>query len=202
MPGLVRVANQADAGPIAASLARAFYDDPVMEFLIPEEASRQRRVGVFFEVALTIQHLPQGSVYTDTDRAGGAMWDPPGHWKMRFGQILRGSPKMITAFGRKVPRALRVLSTIEREHPRAPHWYLAVLGTDPVHQGKGVGSSLLAPVLDRCDHDGTGAYLESSKHSNIAFYRRHGFEVTGEIVLPGGPTVWPMWRDPRPPEDG
>jgi hypothetical protein len=202
MPGLVRVANQADAGPIAASLARAFYDDPVMEFLIPEEASRQRRVGVFFEVALTIQHLPQGSVYTDTDRAGGAMWDPPGHWKMRFGQILRGSPKMITAFGRKVPRALRVLSTIEREHPRAPHWYLAVLGTDPVHQGKGVGSSLLAPVLDRCDQDGTGAYLESSKHSNIAFYRRHGFEVTGEIVLPGGPTVWPMWRDPRPPEDG
>jgi hypothetical protein len=202
MPGLVRVANQADAGPMAASLARAFYDDPVMEFLIPEEASRQRRVGIFFEVALSIQHLPHGSSYTDTDRAGGALWDPPGHWKMRTGQILRGSPKMIAAFGRKVPRALRVLSTIEREHPRAPHWYLAVLGTDPVHQGKGIGSSLLAPILDRCDQDGTGAYLESSKHSNIAFYRRHGFEVTGEIALPGGPTVWPMWREPRPPDDG
>jgi ribosomal protein S18 acetylase RimI-like enzyme len=202
MPGAVRVANRADVGPIAASLARAFYDDPVMEFLIPEESSRQRRVGQFFEVALSIQHLPHGSSYTDTDRAGGALWDPPGHWKMRVGQILRGSPTMIAAFGRKVPRALRVLSTIERHHPRTPHWYLAILGTDPVHQGKGIGSSLLAPILDRCDHDGTGAYLESSKHSNIAFYRRHGFEVTGEIALPGGPTVWPMWRDPRPPDEG
>ena len=79
--------------------------------------------------------------YTDTDRAGGALWDPPGHWKLRFGQILRGSPKMIAAFGLKVPRALRVLSTIERQHPRTPHWYLAVLGTDPIHQGKGIGSA-------------------------------------------------------------
>ena len=59
-----------------------------------------------------------------------------------------------------------------------------MLGTDPIHQGKGIGSALLAPVLDRCDRDGIGAYLESSKQSNIAFYRRHRFEVTGEIVLP------------------
>ncbi len=201
MPGQIRVANRADAGPLAASLARAFYDDPVMEFLIPDEPSRRRRVGEFFEVALTIQHLPHGATFTDTDLAGGALWDPPGHWKMRFGQILRGSRKMVSAFGLKVPRALRVLSTIERQHPRTPHWYLAVLGTDPIHQGKGIGSALLAPILSRCDHEGTGAYLESSKRSNIAFYRRHGFEVTGEIVLPGGPTVWPMWRDPRPPDE-
>ncbi len=91
-----------------------------------------------------------------------------------------------------------MVSTIERQHPRTPHWYLAVLGTDPIHQGKGIGSALLAPILDRCDREGIGAYLESSKQSNIAFYRRHRFEVTGEIVLPGGPPVWPMWRDPGP----
>jgi ribosomal protein S18 acetylase RimI-like enzyme len=89
---------------------------------------------------------------------------------------------------------------VERLHPKGPpHWYLGVLGTRKKAQGRGVGSSLLAPVLDRCDDEGIPAYLESSKHSNIAFYRRHGFEVTGEIPLPfGGPSVWSMWRDPRP----
>ncbi len=29
------------------------------------------------------------------------------------------------------------------------------------------------------------------------FYRRHGFEVVGEVTFPSGPTIWPMWRDPR-----
>ena len=94
--------------------------------------------------------------------------------------------------------ATRTLSAIEKRHPKdPPHYYLAILGTDPDHQGKGIGSSLLRPVLDICDHDGVGAYLESSKESNIAFYARHGFELTGEVRLPGGPLVWPMWREPR-----
>jgi GNAT superfamily N-acetyltransferase len=199
MPGPIRVADRGDTAPIAASLARAFFDDPVMMFLIPDEASRRRRVASFFATAFAVQHEPHGACFTDTDRAGAALWDPPGHWRMGVGQILRGTPKLVNAFRMHVPRALRVLSTIERQHPTEDHWYLAILGTDPVHQGKGIGSALLQPILDRCDRDGTPAYLESSKHSNIAFYRRHGFVVTSEIPLPGGPTVWPMWRDPRPP---
>ena len=50
------------------------------------------------------------------------------------------------------------------------------------------------------DAEGLPAYLESSKESNLAFYGRHGFEVTGEIRTPrAGPTLWLMWRGARPP---
>jgi hypothetical protein len=51
--------------------------------------------------------------------------------------------------------------------------------------------------LDRCDAEGAPAYLESSNADNIPYYNRYGFDVTGEIVIPDGPSLWPMWRQPR-----
>ncbi|MDP1821280.1 MAG: GNAT family N-acetyltransferase [Acidimicrobiales bacterium] len=90
---------------------------------------------------------------------------------------------------------------MEKAHRRHPeHYYLSVLGTAPDRQGEGVGSALMAPVVARCDEEGIGAYLESSKEANIPFYRRHGFEVVEELQLPSGPGLWPMWRDPRAPQ--
>ncbi|MGE4363035.1 MAG: GNAT family N-acetyltransferase, partial [Mycolicibacterium sp.] len=33
--------------------------------------------------------------------------------------------------------------------------------------------------------------------SNVPYYLRFGFEVTGELTIPGGgPTMWQMWRRP------
>ena len=124
----------------------------------------------------------------------------PDKWKTG-GLELMGQIPLLFAMGvGNAPRALGVLSKMEKIHPEQPHWYLAVLGTATEHQGRGVGSALMKPVLDTCDDEGIPAYLESSKEANIPFYRRHGFEVKGEITIKDGPTLWPMWRDPQPSE--
>jgi hypothetical protein len=52
-------------------------------------------------------------------------------------------------------------------------------------------------VLEECDRDGVGAYLESSKERNVDYYARFGFRVTEEVRLPRGPRMWLMWRDAR-----
>jgi ribosomal protein S18 acetylase RimI-like enzyme len=78
-----------------------------------------------------------------------------------------------------------------------PHWYLFILGTEQAAQGRGLGSALLAQMLARVDADRMPAYLESSNERNLAWYGRHGFEVTSELAIPGGPRIWPMWREPR-----
>jgi hypothetical protein len=59
-----------------------------------------------------------------------------------------------------------------------------------------LGSALLAHALTRVDADGLPAYLESSSERNLALYG-HGFEVSSEVAIPGGPRVWPMWREPQ-----
>jgi GNAT superfamily N-acetyltransferase len=191
-------ATSADLPALTEALADAFWDDPVMAWILRDEDSRARRLAQLFSVQLRAHYLRLDTVWTTPDRAGGALWAPPGHAIIPPTTILRYLPDMIRALGRHSIRAVRTLDHVERLHPKEPHWYLGVLGTRTAAQGQGIGSSLLAPVLDRCDTEGIAAYLESSKHANIAFYGRHGFEVTGEIALPfGGPTVWPMWRNPR-----
>ena len=67
----------------------------------------------------------------------------------------------------------------------------------PDRQDAGLGAAVLAPVLDRCDAEGVHAYLESSNPRNLPFYRRLGFVAAGEIPLPGGPSLIPMWREPH-----
>ena len=67
------------------------------------------------------------------------------------------------------------------------------------HRGRGIGAALLAPVLDLCDEEGLPAYLESSKDSNVPYYRRFAFDVTTPFTLKGGPTLHFMWRDPEVP---
>ena len=67
----------------------------------------------------------------------------------------------------------------------------------PGRQGQGVGAALLRPMLERCDARREPAYLESSNERNLTFYRRHGFDITGEVVTHLGPKAWLMWREPR-----
>lgn len=196
MAETVRKAAPIDISAITDVLQQAFFDDPVMCYLFPDPQSRRWRSAKMFHTQLCAHHLPLNTVWTTANVSGAALWSPPQRWLLAPRTLVRNGLPLLRAFGRGLPRAMRALATVERAHPREPHWYLATLGTAPVHQGRGVGSALLAPVLTRCDHEGLPAYLESSKEANISFYARFGFEVTSELALPDGPTLWTMWRPP------
>jgi GNAT superfamily N-acetyltransferase len=68
----------------------------------------------------------------------------------------------------------------------------------PDHQGRGLGSALLANRLSELHRRGVPAYLEATNRRNLALYLHHGFTVTGTIHIPdGGPTLYRMWREAR-----
>jgi ribosomal protein S18 acetylase RimI-like enzyme len=199
-PPPIRRATEADIPALAQTLARAFIDDPVATWACASPRLRPLMLERFHGARM--RHLlPHAEVWTTDSLSAAAVWAPPGAWKNTPRQDLELARCLI--YPRLLPRLPLVVSGmlgIERRHPRErpPHFYLAVLGTDPSAQGQGHGSAALAGVLSTCDADGVGAYLESSKESNIDFYSRHGFRVIGELKLPRGPMMWPMWREPRP----
>ncbi len=190
----VRVATTDDRPALGGVLAGAFEDDPVWRHLVPRR-DRWRAAPSFF--AATIGHpTERGEVYTTTGREGAAVWSAPGRWKVKPTEEVSVAGPAVRLFGTGLVRAMRFLTTLEKAHPPEPHWYLAILATDPDHQGHGVGSALLAPVLERCDVEGLPAYLESTRESTVAFYARHGFTVTEPLTIADGPTLYPMWREP------
>jgi len=195
----VRRANAADLPELARMLSRAFFDDPVAEWACRADALRPRMLERF-QGTRARQLLRHEEVWTTAQLTCAALWAPPERWKttVREDLAIMGCMAHPRLWWRS-PLVGSGMLSLEARHPNGPpHYYLAVLGTDPAHQGQGLGSALMAPVLERCDADGVGAFLESSKERNIDFYARHGFRVTDELRLPRGPTMWQMWRDPRP----
>jgi len=196
----VRAATPDELGSLAAVLGRAYADDPVWSWVYPQP-DRSRRLARMFRPLLRATQDRGATVLTDEARRGAAIWqrsDARGLGALGSGRVAAA----MIASGARVRRGQAVMRAIEQRHPREPHWYLAVLGTDPAHWGEGVGSALVRHVLDDPAQGDEPAYLETETAANVPFYARHGFRVVGELDVPGGgPHLWLMWRDPpRPPQ--
>lgn len=178
----------------AAILASAFEQDPVLRWLINDEKHWQRAKIHFFNEMLK-PGLAHGEIYKDADNRGAAIWYPPNPSQPGFWSNLTSSLRLAKVFGRHALKGLKIEELMKQHHPIDAHWYLHFLGAGQQFQGQGVGSQLLQKTLTKCDEMGANAYLESSNEANIGLYMRFGFKVTGEMNIPGGPTIWPMWRD-------
>ena len=123
-----------------------------------------------------------------------ALWLPPGVEPDEA--ALKGVIQETVAEERK-GALFAMVEQVGAFHPREAHWYLPLIGVDPAHQGKGIGSVLLSQVLSTCDGQRLPAYLEATSPRNILLYKRHGFEAIGSIQVVDSPPVVPMRRNPK-----
>jgi GNAT superfamily N-acetyltransferase len=189
---------------VVAMLARAFYEDPLFRFFVPDPVHQTRALLGFMSAALA-DARPFGEVHVATTNgsvASAALWLPPEGYPRTRGRdaitLARSLPMFVLA-ARRVGPGFKLMSDIDRAHHELtmPHYYLAVLGTDPLFQRAGAGSAVLRPVLDRAEQLGLPAYLETQKEANLAFYSRHGFELVDKLEVAGCPPIWTMLRQPR-----
>jgi GNAT superfamily N-acetyltransferase len=83
---------------------------------------------------------------------------------------------------------------LARRRPPEPHYFLHFLAVRPGVQGRGYGTRLLRPVLERCDAEGIPAYLDATSEHNRRLYERHNFVVIQEVTLRDSPPLWCMLR--------
>lgn len=182
-------------------LARAFWDDPLIEYIEPNEERRRNSLPWFFTKAAQISSR-YGEPFTTAGKVdGAALWLPPGKTILSISMMLQAG--MLAApfkFGLSTfMRFMGVMNHMEHLHKRdvpPDHWYLMVLGVDPERQGQGVGGKMIEPILERADRDRLPCYLETMKERNVTFYKKHGFEVVVDDTLKDGPRYWTMKRDP------
>jgi GNAT superfamily N-acetyltransferase len=187
------------AGLIAA---RGFWDDPVQNWLHPQDRlhpdpERLARMTAQFR-SVASHHLLRGGRVDFFGPDAVAMWAPPGAPEIDFAPPPEEDLALFLEEG-FVERVQILEAAMSDAHPSEPHWYLGVICAVPERRGAGLGAELIGRVLGICDTEGHPSYLESSNPRNLSFYFRHGYEQIGEIRLEGGPSMYPMWRPPRTP---
>jgi len=193
----LRRATAADVPQLSRVLAAAFHHDPVFEWLMPVERARPQGLQKFFEIELHTLGLARGSVWTTTELHGGAITTEPGSWRLPLRVQALHSLAFARAFGVRLPRAALLLQRVELRHVRETHHYFPAIGVAPECQGRGLGTQLMAPTLERCDADGLPSYLEASTARNAALYQRLGFRTIRELSYGHGQTLRLMLRAPK-----
>lgn len=185
----VRRATEADLRRVCVTAMRAFVDDPVMRWLIPEDELYLAPGGESFRGAF-LGWLPLGEVWCTDDVVAVAAWIPPGRPTVE----VQPDPPLDPPPAERVER-FRTLANVMEEHtPSEPHWYLQLLATHPDWQRQGRGAELMSVMFERAAGEGLGCYLETETVENVAYYRHHGFDVRSEWDVPGGPHMWGMFR--------
>ncbi|MEU6529372.1 GNAT family N-acetyltransferase [Streptomyces sp. NPDC046928] len=192
----IRTAGEADRELVVGLLDAAFQDDPVSSWVFPGEEHR-RTTHPKLMAAFTDVVLAHGRIDVTEDGTACALWmsvpaDAPE-------QDDEGPAELRAAVDPDNERVELIGRLTAGAHPAGrAHEYLWMIGAAPERQGQGLGTALITSVLDRCDREGLGAYLEASSARSRVLYERLGFTLEGRpLDLPDGPRMWPMWRDPR-----
>jgi GNAT superfamily N-acetyltransferase len=187
-----RVATERDLGAVTEVLTAAFESDPVWGWAFPDRADLEVWWRFYIRSALRFPW-----VWVLGDFAAVSMWIPPGEAELTVEEEAQVEPMITELVGSRAPQVTELLERFDSSHPEhPPHYYLSLLGIDPVRRGQGHGMALLEQNLATIDAEGLPAYLESSNPKNDPRYERRGFRRIGEFARPDEQlTVATMWRD-------
>lgn len=182
---------------LAAVLAGAFVDDPIIRWPLPDDVDDlEDRVRSMFTWAYE-DLADLGMVWETAGGAGVAVWVPPGGSEMLLASDRAVRARLATLTIDDGARYGVMWDWIGSHLPDEPHWFLDAIAVEASRRSEGIGSALIRWGLDHATADGVPAFLETGSRRTVGYYERFGFRVVdqGEPAA-DGPHVWFMQRDP------
>lgn len=198
----VRLAEQRDVPRIAATLTVALADSRWTRWALPDDG-RMQRLTRLNELDAGHRGVSTRTAWVTEDVSAVAVWEPPagadGTASLPADVRAALARELPYLAADRWPAVAGTADLVAAARPGGPHWWLAHLGVRPTSRRKGFAAAVLAPVLVRCDAEGSVAAAAVYSWANVRFLRGFGFEVTAELrtkddELP----LWVLVRQPLP----
>lgn len=191
----VRLGRDQDLESVTRTAMRAFYTDPVMRWLIPDDDDFEKSYQALFG-DLARRWIQTETLWVTDDVVGFGGWQPPGRPDVVLAEDrVRLPNEDVEHPPDRIERFIAFRAMAAEQAPTEAHWYLSLLGTHPDWQRYGIGLALMREGFAFAHRDGLACYLETETIENVAYYQHHGFVVRSEWDLPlGGPHMWGMLR--------
>ena len=198
--------SHTEASRTARSLAAALIGDPFYRAVTvacgDDETARLAMLEAYFALALA-EGWQAGRVdLADDGRNGAAIWTTDTPAALRQAAYAQREDALRVLLGEQgFAHFTAIVGNMEHalaSHDLSAAWYLSIAGIAPDAQGRGLGTSVLAPGLAAVDAAGAACFLETYNERSLPFYARLGFVVAGrygEAVT--GCDYWLMVREPH-----
>lgn len=180
--------------------ARAFRDDPLWVYVLPDVKQREKLMPTFFKVFFKAWISNQQAFGVSQPLEGVAVWSKPDQKELDFFKLLNaGFPKLL--FSPILPsffKTFRIFAKFEemqKKYAPDPHYYLNTISVAPEAQGKGLASKLIKPFLAQADLESVSTYTETMTPSNVSLYEYYGFKCMEQYNVPKTDlSIWSFYR--------
>jgi ribosomal protein S18 acetylase RimI-like enzyme len=187
-------AKNKDKELVIRLLVRSFKENQSVNFIVHRGDRKLDRIGELMGYAFRVCRL-FGEVWLSNDRKACALVLYPDLKQASIRSIWLDMRLAFQTIGLKnVPKALNREAQVKKLQPKVQMAYLWFIGVDPLHQRKGIGSTLLAEILADANAKNLPVYLETSTLKNLPWYKGLGFEIYNQLEL--GYTLFFLKHEP------
>jgi hypothetical protein len=190
------VTSTPDLDAVVATLSCAFADDPVINWAMPTDVpERARYLDSFFRI--TTRHLLDngGAVAATASYDGVLVWSGTEASSEADDEAVL--VQLEQECGPCGPKVRTLMHTLDEHHPTdlPLHVHALYAAIRPETRGSGAREMLIGAFRELRVTHRFGVYAEASSLRSLRLWERLGSQRIGaEIVLPDGPSLYPIYR--------